>query len=498
MYRKQSKDQTGFALLIFLVVMMGLGGVAGVGLLASKVENVNQAKIDHDYKVLRQAKKALLSYAVDYKVGAIDFYDMGRLPCPDQSFSVSTEGIQSLNCGAKHANAVGYFPWKTLDIDILRDGDGQCLWYVVSGDYKDGSQRANMMNEDSNGLLRIQDENGLLQHGNQPGDRPIAIIIAPGERLQGQTGSLDDSNMEHCKGNYFEENYLESDGIIDYVADHLNAADDIWTYLYGSINSRLDNSNFNDKMVWITKDEYWDAVKAQKDLDAADTASAINTLTREITECLAEYANHGSNVDASPSSALRRWLPSPAQVDLVDYRDDNEYTDQLARSAGRLPRDIDNSQFVANIDGGDADLFAQNTIEECIFNADQQALWQNWKDHFFYVVSKDFQINAPSSNNLLTRCPPATPGACVTSNGNNVAAIVFYAGSVTNAQSRTAPPDADQKNNIANYLEPTNDHDYLDFITATDNDYYSNIGDLAYCLVVDPSDDEKLTVSDCT
>jgi hypothetical protein len=494
MYRKQSKDQTGFALLIFLVVMMGLGGVAGVGLLASKVENVNQAKIDHDYKVLRQAKKALLSYAVDYKVGAIDFYDMGRLPCPDQSFSVSTEGIQSLNCGAKHANAVGYFPWKTLDIDILRDGDGQCLWYVVSGDYKDGSQRANMMNEDSNGLLRIRDENGLLQHGNQPGDRPIAIIIAPGKRLQGQTGSLADSNMEHCKGNYFEENYLESDGIIDYAADHLNAADDIWTYLYGSINSRLDNSNFNDKMVWITKDEYWDAVKAQKDLDAADSASVINNLTFDIATCLASYANHLDNMDGSD---LRRWLPSPAPVDLNDYRDNAQYTDQLGLSAGRLPRDINDSQGVANIDGGGPDLL---TMADCAFPIEQQALWQNWKDHFFYVVSKDFEINAPSSNNLSTpnRCPLATPGACVTSNGNNVAAIVFYADSVTNAQSRTAPPDADQKNNIANYLEPTNDHDYLDFITATDNDYYSNIGDLAYCLVVDPLDDQKLTVSDCT
>jgi hypothetical protein len=492
-------NQRGVALLLFLVVLIAIAGTFVSNLLGSKVEAVNRSKIAHDYEVLRKAKQALLSYAVDYSLPTHTggLANMGVLPCPDLR-TISSSGAQDSPCGKLHTNSAGFLPWKTLGIDSLRDSSGECLWYVVSGDYKTGP-KARMRNEDSNGLLQVQDENGLLYHGENPDDRPIALIITPGGILQGQ------SHLPDCQGNSNEANYLESGASVhhatgvsfNYTTDHADIADKIWTYVYGTASSRLKNSEFNDKVVWITKQEYWDAVKAQKGLDAADTASVINNLTSDIATCLASYANHSDNIDGSN---LRRWLPAPAPVDLNDYRDNDEYTDQLVLSAGRLPRDIDNSQIVASIDGGDADLFAQDpiTMDKCAFTSEQEELWQNWKDHFFYVVSRDFQINAPSSNNLLTRCPVSTPGACVTSNGKNVAAIVFYADSVTNAQSRTAPPDADQKKHIANYLEPGNDHDYLDFITATDNAYYYNIGDLAYCLVVDPSDDKRLIVSDCT
>ena len=509
------KPQSGFALLIFVVVLMGFGGTIAASFLGSKVESVNQNKDNHDYEVLRKAKQALLSFAVDYTVDN-DFYEMGRLPCPDATFTAITEGIQSGNCGARHANAVGYLPWKTLGMEVLRDSNGECLWYVVSGDYK-GSPKADMLNEDSNGLLWIQDENGIPYHGVTPGDRPIAIIIAPGGQLQGQTRNLADNNMAHCRGNYTEANYLESGGIVNYATDHLNSADDIWTYLHGSLGSRLDNSNFNDKMVWISKDEYWDAVKAQKDLEVTPPGSAIDQLTEAIAECLLDYAEDSNNENY--------WLPWPANINLVEYRNDeinggaNEYIDSLnpASLIGRVPQNISFSDAAEFGLPGASQIntaAANSNIFAACLSGNENELWQNWKDHFFYVVSRDFEmLDGSPILPISGRC--VAPGDCVTIDGlvgEKIAAIVFFSGSAITGQSRNSTPvDADEKDNLGNYLDvvsPTksNAHlyptDAVYFGAGGDvNKYYDevdiNTQDLAYCLVVDGSGTD-LEVTDCT
>ena len=31
---------------------------------------------------------------------------------------------------------MGRLPWKTLGLDALKAGPGECLWYAVSGTYK--------------------------------------------------------------------------------------------------------------------------------------------------------------------------------------------------------------------------------------------------------------------------------------------------------------------------------------------------------------------------
>jgi hypothetical protein len=474
-------NQRGVALLLFLVVLIAIAGTFVSNLLGSKVEAVNRSKIVHDYEVLSKAKQALLSYAVNYSLPTPTggLANMGILPCPDLR-TTSSSGAQDSPCGNLHTNSAGFLPWKTLGIDSLRDSSGECLWYVVSGDYKTGP-KARMRNEDSNGLLQVQDENGQLYHGSNPGDRPIALIITPGGILQGQ------SHAPNCEGNSSEGNYLESGGSVDYTTDHADTADKIWTYVYGTASSRLENSNFNDKMVWITKDEYWAAVKAQGDLIAVDPNNAINILTRGIAECLTAYANHEDNIGSSPLK-LRRWLPSPAQVDLNDYRTDAEYTDQAGRNAGRLPRYIDYSQAAGKIDIGnaDADLFSPDSfITECAFTDKQLKFWQNWKDHFFYIVSQDYMIKSSPSFPLTLRCGPydAPSGACITVDGINKAAVVFYADSVTSGQSRNTVPE--EKNLRSNYLEQSNAHDYTG---ATNNDYHSQNGDFSYCISVDFSD----------
>ncbi len=493
--------------MIFVVVLLGIAGVVGSELIQSRTKTVQVKKMKHDQAVLQMAKQALLGYAVKYHTAPGGLYDMGRLPCPDYTeLGVASEGTQDGPCGAIHVNAQGFLPWKTLGLDSIKDSNGDCLWYVVSGDYKDRAE-ARMLNEDTNGLLKVQDENGQLYNGANPDDRPIALIIAPGPLLSGQDRTPSNNALTHCRGNYGDENeYLESGGSVNYTTNHVPTADTIWTYVYGTLNNDLDNTNYNDRMVWITKSEYWDAVKAQGDLEAADPSKEINILTQKLAQCLAGYANDISNEN--------HWLPWPAPIGLADYRTDSLYADQDDPSdlMGRFPTDITNSNTKEGNETSSAiSVFPDMTdiLSTCLL-PDDKMLWQNWKDHFFYVVSEEFKIDGATGGDLTTRC---SSGKCVTIAGlsDDLAGIVFYANSVEIGESRSAGnvgTDPDEKQDITQYLssiasQPTiwNAHQYPNDAAYTGaggvvNQYYRDLDDITYCIKVSSS--TKLEVSDCS
>ncbi len=487
---------------------MGLAGVVGSELIQGRTKTVQTEKIKHDQVVLQKAKQALLGYAVEYHNSSDKLFDLGRLPCPSNSTSLN-EGDEGGNCGTRHANSVGYLPWKKLDLGPLKDSSGECLWYVVSGDYKNNIP-AFMLNEDSNGLLKVVDENDVPYHSLAPGDRPIALIIAPGSKLTGQDRSNSSGNV-HCRGNYTEDNYLEPGGSVyaanytDYPTNHVStAADTIWTYMYGTLKNDLENNEYNDRMVWITKSEYWDAVKAQGDLDYVDTGNEINKLTKKMAECLVDYANDGDND--------HHWLPWPAAISMTDYRTDSLYADQDDPSdlMGRFPTDITNSNTKEeNETSSTIAVFPDMTdiLSDCL-SSDEYMLWQNWKDHFFYVVSEEFKIDGTEGgDDLTTRC---SSGKCVSIAGltDNLAGIVFFANSVEDGEARSAGDagtDPDQKQDITQYLSsivstPTvwNAHQYPNSGTYTGvvEQYYRDLDDITYCIKV--KSDDELEVSDCT
>ena len=517
------QKQSGFALLLFMIVAIGLVIAGFSELLIPTFKQQNTQHRLKNMEVLLEAKQALLSFAVDYTIeGEMD--KMGYLPCPDVRVTGGPpppppeppEGMQDEDCGAQHANSSGLFPWKTIGTAPLRDSDGECLWYVVSGDYKT-SPESYMLNADTNGLLEVEDESGKSYHGAAAGDRPVALIIAPGKALQGQTRGKTGAQT-HCIGGYDEAHYLEPGESVNYATDHVNyatdhdnTADDIWTYVFGSAAAQVDNITTNDQMVWVTRDELWSAVKKQKDLDiTVSPNSAIHELTKKLAECLGDNLEDSDNVN--------KWLPWPAPIDLTEYREDatnfvgsHEYKDVLnpAPLMGRFPQDITISEDnILAQSGSDTDLHGNrdNIIDACL-NDEEEKLWQNWKDHFFLVVSRDFEtLDGPSSVPMASRC--ATVGRCVTIHGSldKIAAIVFYADSPTLDQSRNASPvDADEKGDLTNYLETvdpdkSNAHQYPSDGTYASNGgdvfkYYRGIGDLTYCLVVNGT---NIDVTDCS
>ncbi len=471
------QQQSGFALLLFMVVMIGFITAGVSGLLSSSVKQKNeQAKVKTQQALLK-AKEALLSYAVDYKIQN-DLDQMGKLPCPDVT-NIGTEGNQDPNCGVTSVNSVGLFPYKSLGLGKVEDANGECLWYIVSGDYKN-SPSAEMLNRDSVGYLNVVDENGNLKHGASKDEYPVALIISPGKALAGQDRSPD-VELPECHANFDVTNYLEGGVNIDYSTDHPATADTLWQFLDTSESAYLENADHNDQVIAIYRRELWDRVEALNDLvfdnsSGVAPASPIENLTKSLAECIAAYGN----------TVAQRRIPYPAPLDLIEYRVNNNY-DDVPTNYGRFPQVLDTSAIPHNNFVLDTSA-AQSYCESAGVTIYDELLWKNWKDHFFYWVSEDFDTSSavPFGN----KCTGAGPSAgCITVDGNmnKIAAVILFSGKALSSQSRiwwwdsaSSSEDIDDKSDQNNYLEggaatvyggSTQNYN----LTATDSDY-------AYCV----------------
>ena len=295
MHAKQT--QKGFALLMFMVVMIGLVFFGVSELLNSSVMQKGEQSKAENLKVLQQAKEALLGYAVNYVVSnKID--KMGKLPCPDVDptlpaiilLEAGREGNQDNVCGSQGVNAIGYLPYKELGLGKLEDAASQCLWYAVSGDYKN-SPAAGMLNWDSVGFLNVVDESGVKQHGASTDDFPVALIISPGASINKNRVSA--PSLPNCKADHTLANYLEG-GTMPAMADTL------WSILNSSYLSAFENIAYNDQVIAIYKSEIWERIAKLGQLETNNVAplgTLAETVTEQLAQCLSDYGNLVANAN---------------------------------------------------------------------------------------------------------------------------------------------------------------------------------------------------------
>lgn len=483
--------QDGVALLIFVIVL-ALAAIVymlkDVSIVQLRSEQALETRV-----ALKRAKQALLDYAVTYEDANPGEY--GFLPCPDYLPS-GFEGGSDGNCDGDNENILGLFPWASLETEILRSGTGQCLWYAVSGDYKSSPKTA-MLNEDSNGALRLYRADGIsIKQGADAEDRVVAVIIDPAGLLPGQNRSYNDSSL--CGLDYSPAQYLEGNGTHN-NALLSGAAFAIDDFIESGVGTEELSTPYNDNIITITRDELWKAILSRRDFigDPGD-ASAMRRLTRALAECIAAYGNASGN----------RKLPRPAAIDFggADYRDDFNYDDTLAASyLGRYPYRVDDSEvalagYAANpaddvlfnigacnalaVTAGLPDIDLQTAGEE------GRLTWKNWKDHFFYAVSSFYApVNVPDTiappNCNATNCIVVGTGASAT----RYAAVVLYAGSRTGGRLRNEPiaGDDDTKNMLLSYIEVE------DPLGNGTGDYTPTGNDIAYCI----TDTDPLTVVSC-
>ena len=468
-----ARKQTGAALLVLLLVVL----VVSAGALVSKASDARarQERAKQTQAALVNGKRALLEFALSHPDRVPG--EPVQLPCPDRDASATWIDGEShtTDCGAAGVSVLGRFPWRTAGGHIARDASVSCLWYAVSGSYKSaGSDTAAMINPDSNGQFEVFDAvSGALVGSGLPEDRPVAIVLAPLEPLAGQTRA--GAGSSGCAGNYAAADYLDGVSALGISNASLTGAAHAVDQF---VSSAVASEEFNDRILAITRDELADAIYRRTDL-----ASALDALTRGVASCVAAYGL------SNPSGPSDRRLPWPASVGLLDYASAGSYDDvDNGQYSGRLADRVDDSNLVtANA--------IQRILTDCNpavatdWDAAMLPLWQQWKDHFFYVVAESFQAGAPT---------PTACGTCLSVNGGGqYAAVVLFAGRrlPALAQRRDSPPlDTDTKQDIANYLEGANSavHPYLggpvDYASAAVS---ANFNDKLYCI------DGAMSVTSC-
>lgn len=265
------KRQRGAALMVMLVILIVGASAMLLNSLNSSTPQLTRAKTTTD--ALAQAKEALIGYAITY--GDTSTNVNGFLPCPDQGQNSTQDGEAKSSCAAKNISAIGKLPWKTLGLSPLRDGNGECIWYAVSGTYKKNPD-TDLMNWDNNGLFQIMAPDGVgFLAGSSAINQPVAVIFSPGPPIGTQTRTPA-ANTPSCGGNYTASNYLENDTIHGINNATVSAtANAVTQYISGQIKDLSGNEIVNDRLLMITRDDIFNAIKKRNDFGNFITTSLI-------------------------------------------------------------------------------------------------------------------------------------------------------------------------------------------------------------------------------
>ena len=296
--------------------------------------------------------------------------------------------------------------------------------YAVSGAYKLNTAPY-MLNEDTNGMFQVVNAAGTVLEGAAAQDRVVAIVFAPGDSVSGQARTFDSTSL--CGKNYeiggvevndYVTEYLEGDGATDNgVLD--GGVDTIDQFIQATSTSATESTPYNDRFITITRDEVWAAI-----LERYDFNEKMKNLTEALAKCLSDYA----------VGNISHRLPWVAPMNLSDYRLNANYNDSDSTSgyAGRFPFLVDDSNAKIDISvppdelfdmagcnalavGSGASAVTANLLDPsvpavpasppmpaipAIPATEYRKLWNNWKDHFFYVVSKAYEpVDVSVANN---------------------------------------------------------------------------------------------------
>jgi len=319
---RASGKQRGAALIVTLLIL-----VLGIATLLTRSLNSLALQLARDadtLNALSHAREALIGDAV----AQMPITSAGYLRLPDLGFKIgmlAAEGSAAPNFSgnSKDYSVLGKLPWRSLGLEPLRDGQEECLWYLVSGRFKN-TPLTDALNWDTPGQIDLADANGNVIASNL-----AALVIAPGSALDGQNRALADPAYTQCGGNYDAHNYLDPYNASDTLSGASN-------YFGGSSNDRvaLDSNNklllmarsdhYNDRFLFITGDDIFRAL-----IHRADFSAQVSALLNDAYfQSVAIAGTKGSdNINCNSLSSNNRtfcknWkdmllltqLPSPAAI----------------------------------------------------------------------------------------------------------------------------------------------------------------------------------------
>lgn len=253
------------AVFIVMLVFLIMGSVAIlVGSLNSTSLQFRRDEVTT--QALSQAKEVLIGYAVSYgdtHPGKAN----GYLPCPDQGQNNTYDGEagNSSTCNSKNVSYIGKLPWKTLGLTPPKDSNAECLWYAVSGTYKN-TGTTDLLNWDTNGQFQVVAPDGVnLLAGSTADNQAVVVIFAPGNP-SGTQNHTSAAGTPSCGGNYTASNYLDND--TDHGIDNATVsptAFSVTQFIAGVVRSASGNVVVNDNLVFITRNDIFNAIKKRTD-----------------------------------------------------------------------------------------------------------------------------------------------------------------------------------------------------------------------------------------
>ena len=406
------RNHSGFALIAFLLVLVsGASFVLLKGLNAAATQSYRD---DQTTRALAEVKAALIGYALTYSEQHTG-QPQGFLPCPD----TDGNGMPNPPCGTSSQSFIGRLPWQILGLPPLRDGTGECLWYAVSGTYKNNPKIS--LTSDTNGQFIVQDGNANVIVGAAPETQAIAIIFAAGAVLGVQDRSASAPN--ECGSTNLGDpvnqpaNYLDSrDGINNATGNPAlpTATPSAFVSPPGIL------ADFNDKMLAITPQDF-NLVYARMNRWVADRAQ----------QCLAAFGS-----THSWAAALDQPATNPPDL-----------TADSNQRFGRIPNapSLDPPPPGWNSDP-DGNVGGTCFTDVGGFTGPGWWWWDTWREMVFYAVDAASSPGGGSSALQLTGTTPPDSQF-----------IIAVAGRKLSGQQRS---NAAQKADIANYLEDHNEPNF--------------------------------------
>ena len=431
---RASRSQRGAVLLLLLFML--------VGLLLQLRPAIPPPHPDHTtLMALQQARQALLSYALGYADRKPGRY--GVLPCPDMNASgFLQEGIAHGGCGGRHVNSLGHLPWKTLGLEPLQDGYGECLWYAVTGAYK-ANPAADRLNHDT------ADGFAVYTGADQAARPAAAVIIAPGAALPNQDRSTI-TGAELCGGHYDPSDYIEA-----VAGGRLSGRAFAVDVLMDAVPDS--NQRVNDRVLWLSTRDIFATVARRTDFKGRlMQADVSGSLLRRVATCLSAYANSHSN----PHNLS---LPWPAALVHSTGSDYDDISSSAAVAFGHVPDRVDDSNAILG------EVSGRRLISDCVAFAEPDTgaawLWKNWRDHLYYAVAAPYQPRAILQDSRVCGTQ------CIEFGTTSHAAMLWFAGAALQDQDRSGGlPEAYLEGRLPGYPNGTDLH-YSPAVGSNDTVY---------------------------
>ena len=267
MKKIDNNAQSGYMLVLFLLVLMTIGGVVIAGYTQEARQDSEQSRYEHNQRLLEEAKQALLMYAYNYPIDNPG-RGPGRLPCPDTDVVIDAIPNPVPDCIDGGVAVVGRLPNLDPDLNLYSnlttrrtDASGEDLWYAVSPAFANLKAGLDVINSNSAGTITLFDQSGNIVFDGAAGNGIAAVIIAPGpitRRDEDDNGSYEFTQLRGTPGQRNDpRNYLDTaPGGFDNRQFNNGGNNNIDGFILGPIfDPNVSDWMLNDQMIVITADE---------------------------------------------------------------------------------------------------------------------------------------------------------------------------------------------------------------------------------------------------